>query len=70
MNNEYNNSNIKLAEEKKIKKLDLESISQTNKLENKSHFILSNKAQNNSKEKSEKKNDFIATEQDVYIRAN
>ena len=55
MSNLNNNSNLKISNERKIKKLDLESISKSNAF--KTPCITSKKSEYNSKDNSENKND-------------
>lgn len=61
-----NNSNLKISNERKIKKLDLESIAKANLQENKSPYVTSKISEYTSKENSENKNNLLSTEQEVY----
>jgi len=59
------NSILKIPFDRKIKKLDLQSISKSNKLDNNYMYSSSKKSEYTSKDISENKNDLFYTEQDV-----
>jgi hypothetical protein len=67
MNNINNNSNQKIQNERKIKRLDLQSISKLNKMDYNYIQSSSKKSEYTNKDISNDKNEIILTDQDVKI---